>query len=328
MSTCLDRELLQDILQHHLKPFVSEIDVKGVYPEHVMKALGEHRFFSHDTPFNLSLIQEVATLCGSTAFVLWCHLMAIDYVRRGQSEHLKQDLLPRMERGEVMGATGLSNAMKYYAGIEELKLHATQTSDGFRINGTLPFVSNLGETHWFAFLFQTDDGRRIMGILPGYQEGLTLTERKNLLGMNATATYSCRFNNVLLPFESVLSTEGDLMVAAFRPGMVLTQVGIALGLVSATNQALGERKDPRLTELHHQAERLSQVTTVTPPIMKEIFQLRLDGAHAALESAHTGMLHSGGAGYQVDSPFARRLREAYFLAIVTPTITHLEKILG
>jgi alkylation response protein AidB-like acyl-CoA dehydrogenase len=192
-------------------------------------------------------------------------------------------------------------------------------------------------------LFQNDDGRRVMGFLPCQHPGLTLVEQQNFVGMNATATCTCQFQDVRLPSDYVLSESGDEMVASFRQAMVLTQVGVALGLARAAiadmkhlrashgeiNSFLKvqpEELEPRFTELDHKADQLSQAPT-TPATMKEIFQVRLAAAYLALEAAQAGMLHSGGSGYLAGSAAARRLREAHFLAIVTPSIKHLEKIL-
>jgi alkylation response protein AidB-like acyl-CoA dehydrogenase len=53
-------------------------------------------------------------------------------------------------RGETLGGTGMSNPMKSFAQIESLLLKATPVDGGYRINGTLPWVSNLGPTTTLA----------------------------------------------------------------------------------------------------------------------------------------------------------------------------------
>jgi hypothetical protein len=56
-------------------------------------------------------------------------------------------------------------------------------------------------------------------------------------------------------------------------------------------------------------------------------QIRLDVTNQTLKAAHACMLHQGGAAYLQHSDPSRRLREAYFLANLTPTIGHLEKMI-
>ena len=61
---------------------------------------------------------------------------------------------------------------------------------------------------------------------------------------------------------------------------------------------------------------------------KEIARVRLNTAYLTLEAVQASMLHNGSAGYLKDCGPARRLREAYFYANLTPTVKHLEKVLN
>ncbi len=54
-------------------------------------------------------------------------------------------------------------------------------------------------------------------------------------------------------------------------------------------------------------------------------RLRIAGSELALKAANAAMLHLGAKGYLLRNPAQRRLREAYFVAIVTPAIKHLKK---
>lgn len=55
---------------------------------------------------------------------------------------------------------------------------------------------------------------------------------------------------------------------------------------------------------------------------------RLDAAECALRTVNAAMLHAGTKGCLRDGTAQRRLREAYFIAIVTPSIKHLRKELS
>jgi hypothetical protein len=61
--------------------------------------------------------------------------------------------------------------------------------------------------------------------------------------------------------------------------------------------------------------------------MHRVWRARLTGAELSLRAAQGAMLHAGASGYTVDAPAQRRLREAYFIAIVTPSVKHLHKVL-
>jgi alkylation response protein AidB-like acyl-CoA dehydrogenase len=65
-----------------------------------------------------------------------------------------------------------------------------------------------------------------------------------------------------------------------------------------------------------------------PDFMRRVLQVRLDAAHLALAASQAAMLHAGARGYIENSPEHRRLREALFVAIVTPSIKHLRQELA
>ena len=62
-------------------------------------------------------------------------------------------LLPALARGELLGGTGLSNTLKSSCEIERFLLSAKRVEGGYEINGTLPWVSNLGDDHVFGSAF-------------------------------------------------------------------------------------------------------------------------------------------------------------------------------
>lgn len=108
----------------------------------------------------MKLVEETAKVCMTTAFTIWCHLAALTYLRTCENAYLKNLLLPLLENGKVLGATGLSNPMKSYAGLESLRLKAERVSEGFVINGHLPSVSNLGQNHWFGIVASVHEKSR------------------------------------------------------------------------------------------------------------------------------------------------------------------------
>ena len=61
---------------------------------------------------------------------------------------------------------------------------------------------------------------------------------------------------------------------------------------------------------------------------REILELRLAAGELAIRASQSAMLHTGAKGYLRAAPAQRKLRESYFVAIVTPAIKHLRKELG
>ena len=60
---------------------------------------------------------------------------------------------------------------------------------------------------------------------------------------------------------------------------------------------------------------------------RRVVALRLKGGETAMKAAHAAMLHQGARGYVSGGAAQRRLREAYFIGIVTPATKQLRKML-
>jgi phosphoribosylaminoimidazole-succinocarboxamide synthase len=69
-------------------------------------------------------------------------------------------------------------------------------------------------------------------------------------------------------------------------------------------------------------------TETTPDFMRQVLTVRLRTSEMALDAAQSALLHAGSRGYLQGSPVNRRLRESYFVAIITPSIRHLRKELA
>jgi alkylation response protein AidB-like acyl-CoA dehydrogenase len=59
--------------------------------------------------------------------------------------------------------------------------------------------------------------------------------------------------------------------------------------------------------------------------MLDILKVRAETSELTLAAANSAVLHAGAKGYLMRHPAQRRLREAVFVAIVTPALKHLRK---
>lgn len=345
------RDILEDLLQNDLKPIVKKIDTEAFYPRGFLIKLGKSGFFrSTDLSRQeyldreVSLVEETAKVCMTTAFNIWCHLASLTYVRASENPYLKNELLPLLENGELLGGTGLSNPMKYYAGLETLHLKAKRVDGGYRVSGTLPAVSNIGTEHWFGIIASVDDNQRIMAYVPGNAEGLKLKEKLDYLAINGSATYSCAFSDVFVPDDWMIAERADEFVEKIRPAFVLYQIPLGLGVTDASiesiqkicnkqggcNQFLSTQPDDLISELKLLRERTFDVakSSELTERWKDLLDIRLKVVSLTSKAVHACMLHQGSAGYLQQSAPSRRLRESYFLVNLTPTVRHLEKMLN
>lgn len=345
-------ETLETIIAEQLKPFVRKVDEEAYYAQEYLQELGKAGFFSSQhVPIHellekeAKLVEETATYCMTTAFNLWCHLAALTYVRNSKNAYLQDNLLPKLENGEVLGGTGLSNPMKYYAGLEKLHLKAKRTSEGYIVSGTLPAVSNLAESHWFGLVAEVNEKERIMAIVPCNAAGLKLKEKKHFLGLNGSATYACQFYDVLIPEQWVIAEDADSFVESIRSSFVYYQIPLGFGVTDASidsikhvrNRQNGsnrylpiqpEELEKDLTNLRNRAKQIVKEQKDLQQAWMDIVNIRLDTVYLTTKAIHANMLHAGGAAYIKKSDPARRMRESYFLVNLSPTVRHLEKMVA
>jgi len=343
--------ILESILQNGLKPFVKRIDEEGYYHQEFLRGLGKAGFFRSEgwnsanvLNREINLVGETAKYCMTTAFNIWCHLASLTYIRLTENTDLRNRMLTRLENGEILGATGLGNPMKYYAGLEKLHLTAVGVEGGWLISGTLPAVSNMGADNWFGVIAQVNDDQRIMAYVPGNAENLTLKPKMEYLGLNGSATYTCQFDNVFVPNGDIISVDADTFVPSIRPYFVAYQIPLAIGVTEAAIDSIEQASDKQggsnqflpiqgrdllegLQTLRTDFDRLTNQDDWKSQWMS-LLNLRLQGVELTATAVHANMLHQGGSAYLMTSGPSRRLREFYFLANLTPTVRHLGKMLG
>jgi alkylation response protein AidB-like acyl-CoA dehydrogenase len=348
--------LVQQIVTEQLTPLTVRIDRDGYYPKEVLQALGaagayRNHLASQSPSGQTDLLASIEAMglvsreCMSTGFMMWCQDALGWYLENSDNEALKTAVLPQIASGAVLGGTALSNPMKYFSGIEPLHLKAVEVDGGIMINGTLPWVSNLGPGHYFGAICHVDGPRprEIMALVPCDTDSLEIKQMAHFTAMEGTGTYACRFGNAFLPKSLVLADPLPPYLQRIKAGFILLQSGMALGLVEGCIELMEEVEtvlghvncylDDRPDELADEAAELkTQVGDLAADpfndsndYMQEVIQARLVGSELALRAANAAMLHTGARGYLIDAPAQRKLREAYFVAIVTPAIKHLRK---
>jgi alkylation response protein AidB-like acyl-CoA dehydrogenase len=349
---------LAELIAAELAPKVVDIDLKGVYPGEFLKQLGAlgglgsltpvaHGGTAHGLAHAIRVIDEVSQECVSTGFLLWAQYALQWYVINSSNQGLAADMLPKMASGEVLGGTAQSNSMKSCVGIEEARLKAKRVEGGYLINGVLPWVSNIGLDHWFHMGATLPDAPGlVIGLVHGSTPGLTLAQNAHFIGMEGTNTFACQFRDVFLADSRVVchTEEFNAFRDRTKSAFILLQMGMGLGLIDAcvkmmkradkTHGHVNRFLDVQAGALEAELDAARAATFAlaekierdgSAPHVKETLQLRLAGSELSLKAANAAMLHLGAKGYLSNNAAQRRLREAYFIAIVTPAIKHLRK---
>lgn len=349
---------LARLISEELAPMVVDIDLNARYPKEFMLKLGTLGGFASLTPpalggsgrglrHAIQIIEEVSKECVSTGFLVWAQYALQWYLLNGTNPELATRLLPEMASGAALGGTGQSNSMKSCAGIEDTRLKAKRVDGGYLIDGTLPWVSNIGVDHYFHMgASLPDTSGLVIGLVRGDHPNLTLVRNARFIGMDGTNTFACQFRHVFLPDAQVICHPHEFN--AFRDrtkaAFILMQMGMGLGLIDAcvsmmkrsnkTHAHVNRFLDDQVEDIESMlAAARTRTYALADSIerdggvahLRETLELRLAGGELSLKAANAAMLHMGAKGYLVSNPAQRRLREAYFVAIVTPAIKHLRK---
>ena len=140
------------------------------------------------------------------------------------NEEQKQKYVSKLATGEWFGAYCLTEPG---AGSDANsgKTKAVLSEDGkhYKITGQKMWISNAGFAHVFIVFARIGDDKNITGfIVPkDLENGITLGEEENKLGIKASSTRQVFFNETKVPVEDMLAGRGD----GFKIGMNALNVG-------------------------------------------------------------------------------------------------------
>ena len=339
------------VVERELRPLAARIDEEGLYPSDILKKLGtagafaqHHEGYGESSTIDLGLAIEVMSVvsevCLSTAFCVWCQDAFGWYLQNSENLGLRKSFQAGASSGNVSGGTGLSNPMKALSGIEPMKLRGKRVAGGYQVNGVLPWVSNMETGHYFGFCF--DSGQEnVAAIACLGKDGVESRPGAEFIALEGTATQAIGFSNAFIPDELILSDRLSRFARRIKPGFLLLQTGMALGLIRNC-ATLMKSLPARVREVNahlpvgpatieERLERLRNeiMTLAATPFednteyLRRVLSARLEAATLSLDSTQALMLHAGAASYIRNSVYSRRLRESYFIGILTPAKKHI-----
>jgi alkylation response protein AidB-like acyl-CoA dehydrogenase len=341
-----------------LAPLVAAIDQEAHYPASVLRAFGAAGAYGTHLPDLISgnahlgtaiaVMSAASEYCLSTSFCMWCQSALAWYIGASDNEQLKRRLLAVIASGALLGGTGLSNPVKALTGVERFRLKGRRVDGGYVVKGVLPWVSNLEADHVFATAFEVEGepDRHVMAVVGCSDPGVKLVEAATFVALDATRTFAVQLRDVFVPAENILADPAAAYIKRIRAGFILLQAGMGLGLIrncvdvmQQERASLGHvnkylQRQPEQFEAELREATTQVETLVATPFdadvdyFRRVLEARLRLGELSVEAAHFAMLHQGARGYVRTGAAQRRLREAYFVAIVTPATKHLRKMLA
>lgn len=289
----------------------------------------------------VAVLAELARGCMTTAFSAWAHRMTVEYVARyggAQFSSLTDDL----RSARRVGSTAMAGTFRAATGQAELTVTLTELGDGtLRANGFISWASNLYDDA-IIVTGMLHHGERKIVLFPANQHGVDVLPTENLLALDASKSGAIRLTDVIIQPENIFDVDFTNFVRDVRPTFLTFQSAFCVGLAAASLSEIHELTgvavslQERLNEARAELARVSSLVEhvaiwldtrdhdTSSSVPTNVIRLRLDAAHLATSATQLELAIRGGQAYGAKSPTARRVREALFLPVQSPTVAQLQ----
>ncbi|RNL82625.1 acyl-CoA dehydrogenase [Sinomicrobium pectinilyticum] len=359
------RDAARDFARNELLPGVIERDEKQKFPAEQIRKMGELGFLGMmvspdyggsglDTVSYVLAMEEISKIDASASVVMSVNNSLVCWgLEHYGTEEQKQKYLPRLAKGEILGAFCLSEP-EAGSDATSQKTTAIDKGDYYILNGTKNWITNGGTASIYLVIAQTDAGKKHHGInvliVEKGMEGFEIGPKEQKLGIRGSDTHSLIFNDVKVPKENRIGEDGFgfkfamKTLAGGRIGIASQALGIASGAYELARAYSKVRKAFGTEICNHQAiafklaDMYTQIEAARHMVLKAAWDkdngkdYDLSGAMAKLYASQVAMdttieavqIH-GGNGYVKEYHVERLMRDAKITQIYEGT-SEIQKI--
>ncbi len=257
------QQAARDFAQNELLPGVIERDEKQIFPAEQVKKMGELGFMGMmvdpkyggsglDTISYVLAMEEISKVDASASVVMSVNNSLVCWgLQTFGSEEQKQEWLPKLASGEILGAFCLSEP-EAGSDATSQKTTAIDMGDYYLVNGTKNWITNGNTASFYIVIVQTDIAKKSKGInalimtkdMPGFAVG----PKEQKMGIRGSDTHSLMFTDVKVPKANRIGEEGFgfkfamKTLAGGRIGIASQALGIASGAYELALKYSKERK--------------------------------------------------------------------------------------
>jgi alkylation response protein AidB-like acyl-CoA dehydrogenase len=349
------RQMVREFAEAEIRPVVSYYDETQEFPHQLFAKMGELGLLGILVPpeyggaglgyMEFALItEELARVCPAIALSVAAHNgLCTNHILSFGSEELKRRYLPELASGKALGAWALTEPG---SGSDAAALRTTARREGdvYILNGSKSFTTHGGVGSIAVVMALTDPQRGRHGIsafvlekgMPGFSAG----KKENKLGMRASDTTTLLLDNVRVPAENLIGTEGEgyrqalYVLDGGRISIAALAVGLAQGALEHALQYALQRQQfgqplvefqaiqMKLARLSTELEAARLLTYRAAWLRQQGRSVRLEAAQAklfaselAVRAAEEAVQIFGGYGYVKDYPVEKLYRDAKLLTI-------------
>ena len=287
-------------------------------------------------------------MCASSSLIPGVNKLGTIGLILSGSDELKKQVLPTLASGDAMASYALSERE---AGSDPAAMRTRARADGddWVLNGSKCWITNGGKSTWYTVMAVTDPDKGANGIsafvVHQDDEGFTVGPKERKLGIKGSPTTELYFENCRIPGDRIIGEPGSGFKTALasldhtRPTIGAQAVGIAQGALDAAIAYTKERKQFRrpvsdfqgvqfmLADMAMKVEaaRLMVYTAAAraergePGLSFISSATKCFASDVAMEVTTNAVQLFGGAGYTVDFPVERMMRDAKITQIYEGT---------
>jgi alkylation response protein AidB-like acyl-CoA dehydrogenase len=343
------RAAVRELAQGVVRPLAAEVDRDHRFPEEAVNAAAEAGLLGVLIPREYGgagldalafavCIEELAQACASTAVIVDVHnSVGSEPILLFGTEEQKRRWLPRLATGELLGAFALTEPSSG-SDASSLKMSARRIGDGYVLNGTKVFITNVGHAGLYVVFARTGPGEKAAGVsaflVPADAPGLRVGQVFRKMGLHGSPTGELVLEDVRVPAADRLANEGQGFTVAMRAldsgriGISGQALGIAQAAVDESRALLlAERNDGQgdhfvLADMATSVEsarllvyRAAWLCARGRPFTREASMAKLHSTDTAMHVALDAAQLAAEEGMLSGSPFERHVRDAKALQI-------------
>ncbi len=343
ISSLLGRSTLSNSILDDVASTSAEVDGDAIHDSRVaVRRLASEGLLDLGLPGSagsytdqIHVLSDLASACMTTAFTAWSHRMTVEYLVVHGADDERTDLVRRAVR---VGSTALAGTFRAAAGVSEIPVTSSPLATGHRANGFLSWASNLHpDTIVVTGVQEQGSGRRHLVSFELSREGVEVLPISGLLALDGSKSGAIRLSDVDLHDHDELTSSFDDFIADVRPKFLAFQSAFVLGLAAASLRQIDDLRGPAValrSEVDSSNRELSRLSADLRsagdrldrgerPDLRDSLRLRLDASHLATRATQLELAVRGGSAYLAGSATARRVREALFVPVQSPTEVQL-----
>ncbi len=350
------RDTVREFCEAEIAPLAQDVEDEHRFPESVFEQLADldmmgipldeaHGGLGGDQLMYALVTEELGRVSGGVGLSFAAHtsLGAKPIDLFGTDEQKERWLRP-LATGEALGAWALTEP-ESGSDASNMQTRAVREGGEYVLNGTKQFITNANVAGSILVKAVTDpdagtDGISTFIVDPDADDGFSVTNVWEKMGLNSSPTCEIRFDDCRIPTDRLLGAEGDgwkqtlKTLDGGRISIAALSTGLAQGAYEAAADYAVEREQfgepiskfdairDKLVDMYRKTDRARLLTYRAAsvydrgdPVTLESSVAKLDASEAAREVAEDAVQVLGGYGYTEDFAPQRFYRDAKLMEI-------------